>query len=97
MSLPFSITSTTRELDRAGYVYRAITTLDFHQGWFTRLMRTTRADNGYPKWTHGVCTQSLTDLEEWHSNCEARPIKKFETLELAEEWLEDYLRRTTTG
>jgi hypothetical protein len=88
MTLRFSITSTTRDVDGPdGYVYRTITTLDFHQGWFTRLMRTTRADNGYPMWSHGIRTESLTELGDWSPNCAARPIMKFPTFEAAADWL----------
>jgi hypothetical protein len=92
MSLPFAITSTTRDFDAPdGYVYRAITALDFHQGWYTRLMRTTRADNGYPMWSHGFRTESRTEIGEWSPNAAARPIMKFPTFEAAETWLTEYL------
>jgi hypothetical protein len=98
MTLPFAITSTTRDFDGPdGYTYRAITTLDFHQGWFTRLMRTKRADNGYPMWGHGVITQSLTELGDWSPNSAARPIYKFETFEEAERALEGLFERANNA
>jgi hypothetical protein len=90
--LNFLTTSITRDFDAPdGYRYRTITTLDFHQGWYTRLMRTKLHDNGFPMWGHAVVTESLTELGCWSPNCAARPIRKFETVDIAAEWLEEYL------
>lgn len=94
MSLTFRNVSKTMEVDGPdGWLYRTVTTLDFHQGWFTRLLRTTRADNGYPRWTHGVHTQSLTTLGDWAPQCVARPIMKFPTFEAAAVWLDEQFER----
>lgn len=94
MSLPFCTTSMTREIDGGdGYLYRTVTALDFHQGWITRLTRTKRSSNGYPMWSHGSLTQSLIENETWSPQCAARPIRKFESFEQAEAWLEVFFTK----
>jgi hypothetical protein len=88
IKLPFMTTSMVREFDGTdGYVYRAITTLDFHEGWYTVLRRTKRLANGYPQWSHGSITQALVVTGEWSSQSGARPLWKFATFEAAEAWL----------
>jgi hypothetical protein len=93
MKLPFMTTSMVREFEGTdGYVYRAITTLDFHQGWCTVLRRTKRLEaSGYPMWSHGVVTQALTELGDWSPQSAARPVWKFLTFEDAEAWLIEHL------
>jgi hypothetical protein len=98
MSLPFAITSTTRDFDAPdGYVYRAITALDFHQGWYTTLSRTTREANGYPNWSNHGITQSLTVTGEWSPKCAARPVLKFMNFDEAEYHLAGLLSRADSG
>lgn len=91
-AMMFSTTSITRECDGPdGYLYRIETTLDFHQGWYTRLSRTKRQESGWPMWSHALITETVRATGRFTPNCTAQPIMKFETADIAKEWLEEFL------
>jgi hypothetical protein len=96
--LDFSITEVVREAPGPdGWLYQTRSRLDFHDGWYTTIRRTKRAATGFPMWTHGVFTESLTATFEWASQAHARPVMKFADSDTAERWLDQHLRVLAHG